>query len=60
MATLYVPFLNPIFKTQPLSLFELTICLATSAVVWVVVEIEKGWRRARGGSATEVDVDRDA
>jgi Ca2+-transporting ATPase len=51
MATIYVPFLNPIFKTQPLSLPELALCLAAAAVVWVVVEIEKAWRRSRGGSA---------
>ena len=45
-ATIYVPMLNPIFKTQPLSLAELAICLAAAAVVGVVVEIEKAWRRA--------------
>lgn len=47
MATIYVPFLNPIFKTEPLSLTELALCLAASAVVWVVVEVEKAWRRNR-------------
>jgi len=45
MATMYVPVLNPIFKTQPLSLMELGICLGAAAVVGVVVEIEKAWRR---------------
>jgi Ca2+-transporting ATPase len=45
MATIYVPVLNPIFKTQPLSLMELGICLAAAAVVGVVVELEKAWRR---------------
>jgi Ca2+-transporting ATPase len=45
MATIYVPALNPIFKTQPLSLAELGICLGAAAVVSVVVEIEKAWRR---------------
>ncbi|MCF8208278.1 MAG: cation-translocating P-type ATPase [Rhodoferax sp.] len=50
MATIYVPALNPIFKTQPLSASELLICLAASSVVWVVVEVEKAWRRSeRGG-----------
>lgn len=48
MALLYVPFLNPIFKTEPLSLDELVFCLALSLVVFVAVEIEKvlvrlGW-----------------
>ena len=45
MATIYVPVLNPIFKTQPLSLTELLICLAAAAVVGVAVETEKAWRR---------------
>jgi Ca2+-transporting ATPase len=45
MATTYVPFFNPIFKTEPLSLAELALCLAATSVVWVVVELEKAWRR---------------
>ena len=48
MATIYVPALNPIFRTQPLNLGELAICLAAAATVGVVVEIEKAWRRRRG------------
>jgi len=47
MATIYIPALNPIFKTQPLSLPELVLCLAVAAVVWLVVEIEKAWRRTQ-------------
>jgi Ca2+-transporting ATPase len=47
MATIYVPVLNPIFKTEPLSLSELAICLAASLVVYAVVELEKAWRRLR-------------
>jgi len=50
MATIYVPALNPIFKTQPLSGAELMICLALSTVVWLVVEVEKAWRRGRRAS----------
>jgi Ca2+-transporting ATPase len=45
MATIYVPWLNPIFKTQPLTMAELALCLGAAALVWVVVEIEKAWRR---------------
>ena len=45
MATIYIPYLNPIFKTEPLSLAELALCLAAASVGWVVVEIEKAWRR---------------
>jgi Ca2+-transporting ATPase len=48
MATIYVPLLNPVFKTQPLSLQELSICLGAAAVVGVVVELEKLWRRRAG------------
>src|SRR5512133_234924 len=47
MATVYVPVLHPIFKTQPLSLAELTLCLAASAVVCVAVELEKLLLRRR-------------
>ena len=47
LATIYVPVLNPIFKTEPLSLVELLICLAASAVVFVAVEIEKVWLRRK-------------
>jgi Ca2+-transporting ATPase len=47
LSTIYVPSLNPIFKTEPLTLFELTVCFAMSSVVFVVVELEK-WARRRG------------
>jgi Ca2+-transporting ATPase len=47
MATIYVPWLNPIFKTEPLSAGELVFCLAMSSVVFLAVEIEK-WMIRRG------------
>jgi Ca2+-transporting ATPase len=57
MATIYVPFLNPIFKTEPLSLAELALCLAAAAVVWVAVELEKTWRRRYVVSAIGTTLD---
>jgi len=47
LTTIYVPWLNPIFKTEPLTLYELVFCLAMSTVVFVGVEIEK-WMIRRG------------
>ncbi len=41
MATIYVPALHPIFKTEALDIEELAVCLAISAVVLLAVEIEK-------------------
>ena len=41
LAVIYVPALNPIFKTQPLPLFDLAVCFALSSLVLVAVEIEK-------------------
>jgi P-type Ca2+ transporter type 2C len=45
MATIYVPFLNPLFKTVPLSFTELVITFAVSSLVFVAVEIEKCVKR---------------
>ncbi|MCX7176923.1 MAG: cation transporting ATPase C-terminal domain-containing protein [Proteobacteria bacterium] len=47
LATIYVPALNPIFKTEALALAELILCLALSSVVFFAVEIEK-WLIRRG------------
>lgn len=47
LGTLYIPSLNVIFKTEPLSLAELGLCLAASSVVFFAVEIEKYWKRCR-------------
>ncbi|HRH81284.1 MAG TPA: cation-translocating P-type ATPase [Thiobacillaceae bacterium] len=47
MAVLYVPALNPIFKTTPLPASELAFCLVLSSVVFLAVEAEK-WLIRRG------------
>lgn len=47
MATVYVPQLNPIFKTEPLTLNELALTIALSSVVFTAVEIEKIVKRRK-------------
>ena len=49
LATIYLPLLNPIFRTQPLTLPELCLTLLASAVVFVAVEMEKAVKRFRSG-----------
>lgn len=51
-AILYIPFLNRIFHTEPLTLKELSFVLALSSVVFFCVEIEKAikrWKRKQKG-----------
>ncbi|RPI43269.1 MAG: cation-transporting P-type ATPase, partial [Betaproteobacteria bacterium] len=48
LATIYVPALNPIFKTEPLPAHELAICLTLSSVVFLAVEAEKWLARNKG------------
>ncbi|MBI5191092.1 MAG: cation-translocating P-type ATPase [Nitrospirae bacterium] len=45
MATLYVPFLNPIFRTRPLGTAELALVLGLSCSVFVAVEAGKALKR---------------
>jgi P-type Ca2+ transporter type 2C len=47
MATIYVPALNRIFNTAPLSPGELAAVIAIAALVFVAVEVEK-WLKRRG------------
>ena len=48
MVTIYVPFLNPIFKTEPLAAGELVVTMMLSTVVFLAVEVEKSIKRWRG------------
>lgn len=47
MATVYLPVLNHLFKTEPLSVNELFMALALSSVVFFAVELEKLIKRKR-------------
>lgn len=47
LAVIYVPMLNAVFKTQPLSLIELSMCFGLASLVLVAVEFEK-WLYRRG------------
>ena len=47
LGTIYIPILNPIFNTAPLTVAELLFCLLLSTVVFSAVEVEK-WMRRRG------------
>lgn len=47
MATIYVPSLNPIFKTAPLTAAELGATLLLSSIVFLAVELEKAIKRSK-------------
>jgi Ca2+-transporting ATPase len=49
MATIYVPILNGIFRTEPLSLMELAVAIGISSAVFFAVEGEKWLKRRAGG-----------
>jgi Ca2+-transporting ATPase len=49
LSTIYVPFLNPVFKTAPLTLKELFITFGLSTIIFFAVEIEKWVKRRRLG-----------
>ncbi|HWS12682.1 MAG TPA: cation-translocating P-type ATPase [Rhodocyclaceae bacterium] len=46
LAVIYVPWLNGIFRTAPLSVGELAACFVLSSVVFAAVEVEKRLVRA--------------
>ncbi|MBL7923543.1 MAG: cation transporting ATPase C-terminal domain-containing protein, partial [Bacteroidia bacterium] len=41
LLVIYLPAANVVFKTAPLTLFELIICIAAAAILFHVVEFEK-------------------
>jgi Ca2+-transporting ATPase len=41
LAVIYLPAANDIFHTQPLTLYELSVCVALSSIVMIGVEFEK-------------------
>lgn len=47
MAVVYVPFLQPIFRTQALTITELLISLAASGLVFFAIELFKWFLRRR-------------
>ncbi len=50
LAVIYVPALNPVFRTAPLSARELLAAVLLSVVVFVAVETEKWLKRRRRAS----------
>ena len=49
MAVIYLPFMNDVLKTQPLTLRELAISIGLALVVFHAVELEKYIKRLRSG-----------
>ena len=47
MMIVYTPFFNDIFKTQPLTLYEIGIIMLVSTIIFWAVEIEKWIKRIR-------------
>ncbi|HSD95370.1 MAG TPA: calcium-translocating P-type ATPase, PMCA-type [Syntrophales bacterium] len=48
LAVIYVPFLNPIFDTKPLTAGELALCTALAFVPLIAIEMEKFVKRKKG------------
>jgi Ca2+-transporting ATPase len=48
LAVIYVPSLNPIFDTKPLTAGELLLCTALSFIPFIAIELEKFVKRKKG------------
>lgn len=44
LALIYIPALQGVFKTAPLNMLELSVCIGAAALVFHVVELEKWFR----------------
>ena len=51
LGVIYLPFANKIFKTQPLTISEIGLCIALSGIVLIAVEFEKLIRRKKSDRA---------
>ncbi len=47
LLVIYLPAANIAFKTQPLTLYELTVCILASAILFHAVELEKWIKRKK-------------
>lgn len=54
LAVIYVPFLHSIFRTRPLNVRELLLCVGVSSLIFFAVETEK-WVRRIIARRAEVD-----
>jgi len=48
LAVIYVPFLNPIFDTKPLTAGELFLCTVLAFIPLIAIELEKFVKRKKG------------
>jgi len=56
IALVYLPILQPIFKTSPLTPLEMTVAIATAIVIVAAVELEKVFLHSREATAQIVKV----
>jgi Ca2+-transporting ATPase len=45
LGVIYLPFMQKIFDTHPLNVFELIVCLLASAVIFFSIELSKRLRK---------------